>query len=308
MTGEPVSDPTAKQGSESWFAPLLACPDCRAPIPLWREEPSCSNCGFSRPPRELPAGSQPDLRPLFAGALDVRLARHSPIDVGVELERIDTSPPRLAYLGPSAQRDSRELLSAATSSLVSGARVLDHGCGPRDQAVCLDWLGCQYVGFDIAHPNADLLADAHALPFVAESFDCVLSYAVLEHIRSPVVGLREIDRVLAPGGVLVGTVSQGEPFHDSFFHWTTWGLLSLVAEVTHLSVERLWAGPDTLTALAGMGRYPRVIKALLGALSTLHRRLPWLAPRTLRQTAKRRQIEALHRAGSICFLMRKNAS
>ncbi len=43
------------------------------------------------------------------------------------------------------------------------------------------------------------------LPFAAESFDCVITFQVIEHIRRDVELVREIHRVLRPGGRLILT-------------------------------------------------------------------------------------------------------
>ena len=42
-------------------------------------------------------------------------------------------------------------------------------------------------------------------------------FAVLEHLRDPLIGLVEVARVLQAGGFYLGTVSL-EAFHASFFH------------------------------------------------------------------------------------------
>jgi SAM-dependent methyltransferase len=154
--------------------------------------------------------------------------------------------------------------------------------------------------------GADLLADAHALPFLGDSFDGVLCYAVLEHLHNPHVALREAHRVLKSGGVLCGAVSQGEPFHSSFFHMTPWAVLTLF-EAAGFRVHRLWPGPETLFALAGMGRYPRVIKHLLRLVARADRAFPFLAPRRWRWPLREKQLDELYRAGSICFLAEKVA-
>ena len=75
-------------------------------------------------------------------------------------------------------------------------------------------IGYRYVGVDYSSSSADLLADAHSIPFGDNTFECVFSYAVLEHLHLPFLAIREIERVLSPSGLFVGTVSQGEPFHD----------------------------------------------------------------------------------------------
>jgi SAM-dependent methyltransferase len=135
--------------------------------------------------------------------------------------------------------------------------------------------------------------------------DAMLFYAVLEHLRDPFLALSEITRVLKPGGIYLGTVSQGEPFHASYFHHTAWGVLALVKQSPQLRVERLWAAIDTLRSLARMGRYPRVIRSALALVDSVHVSFPWLAPRKLRWPEKQRQLDALHRSGSIGFVIRK---
>jgi len=167
-------------------------------------------------------------------------------------------------------------------------------------------LGCAYVGIDYANPAADIFADAHAIPFRSETFDAVFSYAVLQHLYNPFVAISEIKRVLKPGGIYCGTVSQGEPFQACYFHVTSWGLASL-AETSGMKIDRLWSTYDTLRALAISGRYPRAIKPLIHAVDFLHTRLPILSFRkTLRWSAREKTIDRLHRTAGICFLVRKD--
>jgi SAM-dependent methyltransferase len=213
--------------------------------------------------------------------------------------------PTARYTGPATVRDSSELFCAAASDLQAGCALLDLGCGPRDQAIAAEHFGLRYVGVDYASPSADLLADAHALPFQATTFDLVLSYAVLEHLYNPFLAVQEVARVLKPGGLFIGTVSQGEPYHGSYFHHTAWGLLQ-VCEAANLHPERLWFSYDTLRALAVMGRYPKLGRMLIGGLDRLLAALPMLSPRKyFRWSPREREIDALHRAASICFVMRK---
>lgn len=50
-----------------------------------------------------------------------------------------------------------------------------------------------------------LLGNIIKLPFKEETFDIVTALDVLEHQENPAVALREIHRVLRPGGVLIST-------------------------------------------------------------------------------------------------------
>lgn len=277
-----------------WYRDHLACPDCQTPLAF--DAVSCE-CGFAVD------AARRDFRPQHPQprqsviALDSS-ARDALRDVLVER-------PRVTYSGPRAERDSSELFSVAEPWLRDGARLLDLGCGPRDQAAPAAHYGASYVGIDYDSARADLLADGHAIPFQAETFDVVLSYAVLEHLYHPFLAAQEVARVLRPGGVFVGTVSQGEPFHDSYFHHTAWGLLT-VLRPAGLRATRLWSSHDTLHALATMGRYPRALRLAISAVDRIGKAAPFLAPRKFfRWSARERAVDELHRAASVCFAAEK---
>lgn len=284
-----------------WWQSLLRCPDCGAELKQAETCLSCTeSCGWQS------SGGR-DLRCIHPSPIQLNHIRQLGRDPEAWLHELSTKAPPLTYRGPAAQRDSTALMSVLEQQLEPGAKVLDLGCGPRDQAAPVQFLGFQYLGVDVDGEAADLLVDAHALPFADGCLDAVLSYAVLEHLRDPFVALSEISRVLKPGGIYVGTVSQGEPFHASYFHHTAWGVLALVQQSPALEVERLWPAIDTLSSLAQMGRYPRLIRSALALVDAMHGACPWLAPRKQRWPVKERQLDALHRAGSIGFVIRKPA-
>ena len=97
-----------------------------------------------------------------------------------------------------------------------GARVLDIGCGTGPQARTLAaWPGIgEVVGVDQLEPflerarelAADIpnvsfqQADARNLPFEDASFDVVVLHTLLTHMPGPEDVLREVHRVLRPGG------------------------------------------------------------------------------------------------------------
>lgn len=282
----------------AWYHSLLACPDCGAPLPVVNGGVHCAECGFAD-------ATVHDLRPRRPRPLETTFSRTVDFEPDAVLRTIPTVGPEITYSGPQAIRDSRELMSAISAHMPAPSSVLDLGCGPRDQEAPIEHLGHRYVGVDIVGARAQLLADGHALPFQSGVLGCVLSYAVFQHFHNPFVAIREVERVLAPGGIFVGTMSQGEPFAQSYFHPTAWGFLSLLATTRSLRPLRLWAAIDTLSSLARMGRYSRVLRLGFRALHTINVACPFLAPRKMRWPSKDRQIDAVYRAGSIAFVVQK---
>jgi SAM-dependent methyltransferase len=109
---------------------------------------------------------------------------------------------------------------------VAGLRILDAGCGPGLYAEELAAHGAEVVGFD-ASPEMVRLAKlrlgerfdvrVHDLELPLswiedEAFDAALMALVIHHIDERVAALREVWRVLRPGGRLV--VSTHHPTQD----------------------------------------------------------------------------------------------
>ena len=51
--------------------------------------------------------------------------------------------------------------------------------------------------------HAAVVADAYKLPFVDGSFDCVIAAEIIEHVVDPAEFIKELMRVLSPGGALI---------------------------------------------------------------------------------------------------------
>jgi SAM-dependent methyltransferase len=136
---------------------------------------------------------------------------------------------------------------------------VDIGCGETAiYAPLLRSTGFDYVGLDFAGTTPNILADAHRLPFRDGSVDTVVAISVLEHLRIPPVAMREIHRVLRPGGVLVGSVALVEPFHmDSYLHHTHLGTIRALGDagfdVEVVAPTDDWSG---LQAYAEMALFP----------------------------------------------------
>lgn len=79
------------------------------------------------------------------------------------------------------------------------------------------------VNVDRFPGGADVIAASEALPFRDGAFAVVHASHVLEHLQDLSQSLREIHRVLAPGGYLVARVPYGleslyNPFHRHAFN------------------------------------------------------------------------------------------
>ena len=66
----------------------------------------------------------------------------------------------------------------------------------------------EYVSADLDSPLAEQKADIQALPFPDESFDALLCSHVLEHVEDDRRAMRELHRVLRPGGWGIVMVPQ----------------------------------------------------------------------------------------------------
>jgi ubiquinone/menaquinone biosynthesis C-methylase UbiE len=96
-------------------------------------------------------------------------------------------------------------------------RVLDWGCGHGQISHLLGQRGVDVVAFDYVEgrelavvgielfPEVEryVSGDPVLLPFADHHFDTVLACGVLEHVQQPEDSLRELHRVLRPGGRLL---------------------------------------------------------------------------------------------------------
>ncbi len=171
-------------------------------------------------------------------------------------------------------RDVAKMLAGVRLLGSSAPRLLDYGCGVKAdhrkniEAMGFDWWGLE-VG-DSKDPGtgpklAELAAnprvklyDGGVVPFDGASFDVVFSNQSLEHVHDCDLAIREIARVLRPGGVLVGSVSHLEPYHGfSTYNYTPYGFHVLCSR-HGLRLERITPGFDALTYVT------RVMLARLG--------------------------------------------
>jgi ubiquinone/menaquinone biosynthesis C-methylase UbiE len=99
-----------------------------------------------------------------------------------------------------------------------GERILDAGCGTGRNLAAMIAAGARPSGLDYSTGMLQIARERHPdlvlkegdlqqpFPFEGESFDAVLFSLVAEHLDDPLAALREMARVLKPGGRLVFSV------------------------------------------------------------------------------------------------------
>lgn len=169
-----------------------------------------------------------------------------------------------AYLTSAVHAQGPDL--SALIDLVTGqddARVLDLGCGGGHVAFNAAPHVAEVVAYDLSQDMLDLVARtaderglagistrqgfAEALPFADAHFDFVLSRFSAHHWSDIDLALREVARVLKPGGTfaLVDTVSPGKPVLDTFLQ-----TVEMLRDCSHV---RDYARAEWLAAIARAG-------------------------------------------------------
>ncbi|MBW2494349.1 MAG: class I SAM-dependent methyltransferase [Deltaproteobacteria bacterium] len=105
---------------------------------------------------------------------------------------------------------------SAVAGPLDGKRAIDCGCGAGEYVRALTALGADTWGIEYSAEKVDeakrlgglpdgrvAVGDIEALDFPDAHFDLALVNEVLEHVPNEELGIREVHRVLKPGGVAV---------------------------------------------------------------------------------------------------------
>lgn len=140
---------------------------------------------------------------------------------------------------PVSHRTFLHTLMLETSLQQCGAYVkgttLDVGCGRKPYEKTFFAGAEKYVGLDYLTDRStpDVVGSATDIPLGDAGFDTVVSTEVLEHVPDPLKALREMHRVLKPGGYLILSTPMYWPRHEvpyDYFRYPYDGLLHLVKE------------------------------------------------------------------------------
>lgn len=130
-----------------------------------------------------------------------------------------------------AARTAGTELTFLLPHLRPGLRLLDCGCGPGSITVGLAQAvapGGEVVGLDLEPRQLETArafaaenevtnvtfeqGSVYALPYDDASFDAAVAHFVIEHVSEPLRALKEIRRVLKPGGI----AAVKDPFYPAF--------------------------------------------------------------------------------------------
>lgn len=134
-----------------------------------------------------------------------------------------------------------------------GADVLDVGVVIRR-----DYFGPGYLTF--GEYDEDVKGDLCALPFPDARFDGVVLTEVLEHCKDPMTAVREVHRVLKPGGLALVTSPFLWPWHGTehyqdYWRFTHQGWELLLKDFADVKVVPCAFTPEALAAYDIMRRF-----------------------------------------------------
>lgn len=136
------------------------------------------------------------------------MEQHEYLDPKCTAKRIDTYIPRHALL----KAVKRELANFHGT-------ILDVGCGHMPYKPLLTQPGSRvtrYIGLDLpdtVYAKADMIWDGKTIPLPNESVDSAMVTEVFEHCPEPEVVMKEVYRVLKPGGFMFFSVPFLWPLH-----------------------------------------------------------------------------------------------
>ena len=125
-------------------------------------------------------------------------------------------------------------------NMKKGMTLLEPGCGRGEHLRHFKDMGLNVNGLDLS-PQAPKLApdlsisvcdiENESLPYPDDHFDIIYNKSFLEHLREPSRVIKEIYRVLKPGGLFLSMVpdweSQYKKYYDDYTHRTPFTTVSL---------------------------------------------------------------------------------
>ena len=121
--------------------------------------------------------------------------------------------------------------------------ILNLGSGPVYFRNRTDIINVDIFAFD----EVDIVADCESLPIEDNTVDMIINVAMLEHVKNPKSVVREMFRILKPGGGAICYLPFMVPFHAAphdYQRWTLPGVERLFCEFSHIEAG-ICAGPTS---------------------------------------------------------------
>lgn len=177
-------------------------------------------------------------------------------------------------------------------------RVLDLGCGPgrmtdvlgssgsriRLFASDLSFQQCRTTAQKSCRPHV-CQSDAEHLPFRDNAFDAIFMIEVLDHLYEPVKAIREVRRVLKPGGRLIVSVPNRDwmrydaymrgrkPFQPVDDHWFRADEIRTLLFETGFEIRTARGGENLYFGGGILRAFEKIAIALCSSLETRMKRL-----------------------------------
>ncbi len=166
------------------------------------------------------------------------------------------------------QSIARVLMNEALAHECVEGRVLDVGGGRRPDYFNYLQGGLQ-VTVEIVDGSVNAIDfETDALPFADNSFNTILACNVLEHIYNHQFLLREMHRILKPGGQLIGFVPFWVGYHPDprdYFRYTDEALMRMLIDVGYATpaIKKVGGGPCIANFNTVVLSFPRVVRPLM---------------------------------------------
>lgn len=183
------------------------------------------------------------------GSWEVLISRRplSPADLASRYDAVSGSWDRTArrFQLKAAYREPlmRSQIAAVLARVGPKARILDCGIGNGSLSIALQGILEDQVDYYGIDTSADMIlrassnmqhaglrpcleqADVLSLPYDDQAFDVVMAAHVLEHLSDPQRALKEMIRVLKPGGMVFLCLTRPSIFGALVqFRWRTWAI------------------------------------------------------------------------------------
>jgi ubiquinone/menaquinone biosynthesis C-methylase UbiE len=138
-------------------------------------------------------------------------------------------------VGTTNESNRVKWIENTLKKIPEGSKILDAGAGECQFKKFCSHL--KYVSQDFAqytgegdvglqtgtwdNSKLDIISDITSIPVPDHSFDAVMCTEVLEHVPDPVAALKEMNRVLKPGGFLLITAPFASLTHFAPYHFAT---------------------------------------------------------------------------------------